>query len=186
MAEEVARRGKEDVDAQLAMSYLHAELNDKDGIIQAYEKLIYKGMPFEILDGDHMHFPRKFLEDLFKCLKERVREKQLQVCSTAGPQSSGKSTLSNHRFGSRFGVSAGRCTRGIFGSFQVTDDAVMLILDTEGLQSAERADPEFDRVMMLFIFAVSNYIDITVKGNMTEPLPGRICLNLPCSSPFPC
>lgn len=180
MAEEFARRGKEDVDVQLAMSCLHkeviqlyshsAELNDKDGIIQAYEKLIYKGMPFEILDGDHMHFPRKFLEDLFKCLKERVGEKQLQVCSTAGPQSSGKSTLSNHRFGSRFGVSAGRCTRGIFGSFQVTDDAVMLVLDTEGLQSAERADPEFDRVMMLFIFAVSNYIDITVKGNMTEPL----------------
>ena len=56
----------------------------------------------------------------------------------------------------------------------MTDNFLVLVLDTEGLQSAERADPEFDRIMMLFIFAVSHYIDITVKGNMTEPLPSCI------------
>ena len=184
MAEEFAERKKEDVDVQLAMSYLHKEviqlyshskhLKNKSEIVQAYEKLVWRGTPFEILDGEHMHFPDIFLQDLFKCLRQRLGDKQLHVCSTVGPQSSGKSTLSNHRFGSRFGVSVGRCTRGIFGSLQVTDDAAILILDTEGLQSAERADPEFDRVMMLFIFAVSNHIDITVKGNLTEPLPSCI------------
>ena len=171
MFDEFVHRGKHDVDVQRAMASLHKEviqlishsekLDGKDSIITAYAELVWKGMPFEILDGDFMHFPHKFLKDLFNCkyLKKRVGKRPLEVCSTVGPQSSGKSTLSNYRYGSRFGVSAGRCTRGIYGSFQVTDDVVMLILDTEGLQSVEKGNEEFDRIMMLFILAASNHID---------------------------
>ncbi|CAK9021808.1 Interferon-induced very large GTPase 1 (Interferon-induced very large GTPase pseudogene 1) [Durusdinium trenchii] len=182
MQQEFRLRGKPDVDVLLATSYLHKEvvqflshstaLKDEDAIVEAYANLVRKGMPFEIVDGEHLHFPQAFLRKLFnsRCLKKFMQKKPLEVCSTIGPQSSGKSTLSNHLYGSRFGVSVARCTRGIFGSFHFTDGKVMLILDTEGLQSAERADPKFDRIMMLFIFAVSNRIDITIKGNMTEPM----------------
>ncbi len=181
MFDEFVHRGKHDVEVQRAMASLHKEviqlmshsekLDGKDSIINAYAELVWKGMPFEILDGDFMPFPHKFLQDLFNCehLKKRIGKRPLEVCSTVGPQSSGKSTLSNYRYGSRFGVSAGRCTRGIYGSFQVTDDVVMLVLDTEGLQSVEKGNEEFDRIMMLFILAASNHIDITIKGNMTEP-----------------
>jgi hypothetical protein len=56
-----------------------------------------------------------------------------------GPQSSGKSTLLNFLFGCDFTSSAGRCTKGIYGTyFEIENknlyecDAI-LILDTEGL-----------------------------------------------------
>ena len=68
-------------------------------------------------------------------------------------------------------MSEGRCSRGVFAEFHRTEDTIALVLDTEGLQSAERADPEFDRLMMLFTLAVSNRVDVVVKGMMTEPLP---------------
>lgn len=119
MSREFAQRGKDDVDVQLAMAYLHKEVIqlyshseefvDKERIVEAYGKLVWKGTPFEILDGDHLHFPHEFLRDLFQwLLDEHMDDKQLQVCSTVGPQSSGKSALSNHRFGCGFGVSVCR------------------------------------------------------------------------------
>ena len=118
MQQEFRLRGKPDVDVLLATSYLHKEvvqflshstaLKDEDAIVEAYANLVRKGMPFEIVDGEHLHFPQAFLRKLFnsRCLKKFMQKKPLEVCSTIGPQSSGKSTLSNHLYGSRFwGVS---------------------------------------------------------------------------------
>ena len=70
------------------------------------------------------------------------------VVSVIGPQSSGKSLLLNTLFGAQFLSSAGRCTRGIYGSLLNIKDSnsgskykKILLLDSEGIQSTEKRDP---------------------------------------------
>ena len=69
------------------------------------------------------------------------------VVSVIGPQSSGKSLLMNFIFGTQFLSSAGRCTKGIYASIikykcrLSGKNKKILILDTEGIQSAEARDP---------------------------------------------
>ena len=136
--------------------------------------LIYKGQPFEILDGDNFRFHDQFLLSVFahnnnnnKQLNPRIR-----VVSILGPQNSGKSTLLNFMFGCDFAVSDGRCTRGIYGTLvRVTDAAefdYLLVLDTEGLQSIEKSDREYDRKLILFAFAVSNIVILNTKDQITD------------------
>jgi ABC-type lipoprotein export system ATPase subunit len=56
-----------------------------------------------------------------------------------GPQSSGKSLLLNILFGTQFLSSAGRCTRGVYGSILELKETPglrykkILLLDTEGI-----------------------------------------------------
>ena len=47
---------------------------------------------------------------------EKLSNSRVLVISVLGPQSSGKSTLLNYMFGCLFATSAGRCTKGIYGS----------------------------------------------------------------------
>ncbi|CAE7258229.1 GVINP1 [Symbiodinium sp. KB8] len=178
---EFQQKNMSQVQAQITMAQLHREViqlichskqmsqNECERVQKAYADLIWKGMPFELLDGDNLHLPMSFLKKIFEELQPHMTGKHFEVLSTTGPQSSGKSTLNNCFYGSRFGVSEGRCSRGVFAEFHRTEDTIALVLDTEGLQSAERADPEFDRLMMLFTLAVSNRVDVVVKGMMTEP-----------------
>ena len=72
------------------------------------------------------------------------------MISVLGPQSSGKSLLLNFLFGTQFLSQAGRCTKGVYGSVLRYVDKTgkkkkILILDTEGIQSAEGRDPQFDK-----------------------------------------
>ena len=86
-----------------------------------------------------------------------------------GPQSSGKSTLLNFLFGSKFSTGTGRCTKGIYANLINIDHEyydMILVLDTEGLQSAEKDDEEFDRKITLLCLAVSHLVIINVKGDM--------------------
>ena len=74
------------------------------------------------------------MKDVFQNKKDRVA-----VLTVIGPQSSGKSTLLNFLFGCDFGVSAGRCTRGAYGTyfkfsntnFRYCDG--IFVIDTEGI-----------------------------------------------------
>ena len=99
------------------------------------------------------------------------------VVSIFGPQSSGKSTLLNYCFGCKFLTSAGRCTRGIYGSLcrlsrPINCTNQFLILDTEGLDAIERKRINdtslihFDRTMVLFCLAVSQVVIINFKGDI--------------------
>lgn len=45
--------------------------------------------------------------------RKKHNNKSLVVITVLGPQSSGKSTLLNYLFGSKFNVSVGRCTKGL-------------------------------------------------------------------------
>lgn len=132
-----------------------------------FSMLIFKGQPFEILDGDNFQFNKQFLQDIF--LEQRLR---IRVISILGPQNSGKSTLLNFMFGCDFTVSDGRCTRGIYGSLVKSNNTelydYLLILDTEGLQSIEKGDKEYDRKLILFCFAVSNILIINTKDQLTD------------------
>ncbi|RNA20096.1 von Willebrand factor type A domain containing [Brachionus plicatilis] len=140
--------------------------NDFLVIGKRYSELIFNSFPFEILDGDNFKFNKEFLEFLFELKQQRIK-----VISILGPQNSGKSTLLNFMFGCDFTVSDGRCTRGIYGSLiksNSDDFDYYLILDTEGLQSIEKGDKEFDRKLILFCFAVSNILIINTKDQITD------------------
>ena len=90
-----------------------------------------------------------------------------------GAQSSGKSTLLNYLLGSKFHVSSGRCTKGLNAMLLRTDDAdtkEILVLDSEGIFSIERSNPNFDKQLAIFCLAVSNLVLINIKGEMGQDL----------------
>ncbi len=77
--------------------------------ISPLQRFIAAGEPFELIDGDNLKFPGKLLERLFG--SSFMEKKRVFVMSVLGPQSSGKSTLLNSMFGSKFGTGTGRCTK---------------------------------------------------------------------------
>ena len=78
--------------------------------------------------------PRKVFSTIFESKNDRVA-----VVTVFGPQSSGKSTLLNFLFGCDFGVSAGRCTKGAYGTYfkfaskKSKHCDGIFIIETEGL-----------------------------------------------------
>lgn len=123
------------------------------------------GNPFEIIDGDNL----KFSADVLKRIFYNFKEKRVFVISVLGPQSSGKSTLLNFLFGCKFGTGTGRCTKGVYGTYINIDHPhydMILVLDTEGLQSVEKDDEEFDRKITLFCLAISHAVIVNIKGDM--------------------
>ena len=157
----------------------------------SYSRYVGSGEAFELIDGDNLRFFSKEIDFLLnqfyaeQCNSlDRLNEgKSIEikpapiVVSILGPQSSGKSTLLNYCFGCKFLTSAGRCTRGIYGSLSKLDRPVnlsqsFLILDTEGLDAIERENIKdtsmihFDRTMVLFCLAVSQVVIINIKGDI--------------------
>ena len=148
-----------------------------------FAELLFKGQPFEILDGDNFRFNEQFLKTIFELHEQH--QLRIRVITILGPQNSGKSTLLNFMFGCDFSVSDGRCTRGIYGSFiRATGESAnefdyFLVLDTEGLQSIEKGDREYDRKLILFAFAVSNIVILNTKDQITEDFKAtlEICVD---------
>ena len=158
--------------------------NDENKLVgDKFAELLFKGQPFEILDGDNFRFNEQFLRTIFEA--QQQHQLRIRVISILGPQNSGKSTLLNFMFGCDFSVSDGRCTRGIYGSFiKATGESAnkfdyLLVLDTEGLQSIEKGDPEYDRKLILFAFAVSNIVILNTKDQITEDFKAtlEICVD---------
>ncbi|CAK76938.1 unnamed protein product (macronuclear) [Paramecium tetraurelia] len=137
--------------------------------------MIVKGEPFEFLDGDSLKIDQPFLQKLISNFKEQGQERIL-VLSVLGPQSSGKSTILNKIFGCHFWTSVGRCTKGIYLQLlKVHNKAYfnnlfdyIIILDTEGLQSPNQEDLEFDKKIALFVLSISDIILVNVKGDITK------------------
>ena len=174
----------------------------KDLFAADYSKHVESGEAFELIDGDNLRFFNKEIDSLLsqfymkqkEMLKRQNKRKSVKiksapiVISIFGPQSSGKSTLLNYCFGCKFLTSAGRCTRGIYGSLSKLDRPVnlsqsFLILDTEGLDAIERDNIKdtsmihFDRTMVLFCLAVSQVVIINIKGEIGSELQNllQIC-----------
>ncbi|EJD48574.1 hypothetical protein AURDEDRAFT_162532 [Auricularia subglabra TFB-10046 SS5] len=81
----------------------------------------------------------------------------VKVVSSMGEQSVGKSFSMNHLVDTSFAGSAMRCTEGVWMSCTPTNDALIVALDFEGVQSIERSAQE-DTLLVLFNTAVSNMI----------------------------
>ena len=76
--------------------------------------IILLGYPLELMDGNVKGVPLDWLKSVFSHLKDKLGNIKVSVMSILGTQSTGKSTLLNTIFGSRFAVSAGRCTKRVF------------------------------------------------------------------------
>ena len=80
----------------------------------------------------------------------------------------------NFSFGTQFFTSQGRCTKGIYFTLQefpkdiANDGKVrwLLMLDTEGLQSPEKIDDEYDRKIVLFGMLSANVLIINNRGEI--------------------
>eukprot|EP00092_Neocalanus_flemingeri_P003730 GFUD01004010.1.p1 GENE.GFUD01004010.1~~GFUD01004010.1.p1 ORF type:complete len:2638 (-),score=679.59 GFUD01004010.1:412-8325(-) len=124
------------------------------------------GYPLELMDGDVSHVPVTWLKAVFTELENKIGENsRVSVLSIIGIQSSGKSTLLNTMFGSKFAVSSGRCTKGVFLQlFPLKEDLretlkcdYVLIMDSEGLRSPELEDQfEHDNEIATFITSLAN------------------------------
>ena len=174
----------------------------KEEFATNFSNHVERGEAFELIDGDNLRFFNKdidallfkFYERQFNELGEINKGKKVQlkqapiVVSIFGPQSSGKSTLLNYCFGCKFLTSAGRCTRGVYGSLSRLSRTVnltdhFLILDTEGLDAIERGNIQdtsmihFDRTMVLFCLSVSQVVIINVKGDIGSEMQNllQIC-----------
>jgi hypothetical protein len=74
-----------------------------------------------------------------------------------GQQSVGKSYALNHLLDTSFAGSAMRTTEGVWMSVTPTDDALIVALDFEGVDSVERSLQE-DTLLVLFNTAISNLV----------------------------
>ena len=157
---------------------------------------VERGEAFELIDGDNLRFFNNDINALLRQLYKRqydelsIINKGKRVCmrqapivvSIFGRQSSGKSTLLNYCFGCKFLTSAGRCTRGIYGSLSRLSQSInltnqILILDTEGLDAGSKrgiSDINFDRTMVLFCLAVSQVVIINIKGELGEEMQNML------------
>ncbi|KAI6655288.1 P-loop containing nucleoside triphosphate hydrolase, partial [Oopsacas minuta] len=147
------------------LSNKYGSLSEKDRenyahtFAASFSNHVERGEAFELIDGDNLRFFNQDIDSSLYNLYERqnaeltkinkgksIKMKQAPiVVSIFGPQSSGKSTLLNYCFGCKFLTSAGRCTRGIYGSLSrlskpVNNSSHFLILDTEGLDAIERGN----------------------------------------------
>ncbi|CAF4519333.1 unnamed protein product, partial [Rotaria socialis] len=172
--------------------YTHTTNDRKDLIERSYYDFIAAGFPFEIIDGDNLHFQHQFLTKILS----RFVSKRILVISIIGPQNSGKSTLLNYMFGTLFDVREGRCTRGIYGSLvklirsnqnagntsgrtlsaDIPDIDYIMLIDTEGLLSIEKSDSEYDRRLVLFCLAVSHLVIVNMMGDVNETLKDMLTL----------
>ncbi|KAI9453843.1 hypothetical protein BJY52DRAFT_1418099 [Lactarius psammicola] len=89
--------------------------------------------------------------------KSYMALKPVKVVSSMGQQSVGKSFSLNHLADTSFAGSAMRTTEGVWMSVTPTDDALIVALDFEGVDSVERS-PQEDMLLVLFNTAISNLV----------------------------
>ncbi|CAF4947967.1 unnamed protein product [Rotaria sp. Silwood1] len=142
------------------------------------------GNEIEIIDGDNNSFNYNIVSEIFGRLEATYKEANKEppfVVSVIGPQSTGKSTLLNMLFGSNFQTSAGRCTKGLYASIFQTgypNARTLLVLDTEGLLSIEKANEEYDKKLTLFSMASSQVKIFTTRPIIIFILRNMMDLNV--------
>ncbi|KAK1259395.1 Protein ROOT HAIR DEFECTIVE 3 [Acorus gramineus] len=122
----------------------------------------------QLIDGDGV-FNVAGLEQFMKAVKLHECGLSYAVVSIMGPQSSGKSTLLNHLFGTNFremDAFRGRSqtTKGIWLAQGEGIDPFTLIMDLEGTDGRERGedDTAFEKQSALFALAVSDIVLINM------------------------
>ncbi|KAI9460720.1 hypothetical protein F5148DRAFT_255942 [Russula earlei] len=88
----------------------------------------------------------------------------VKVVSSMGQPSMGKSFALNHLLDTSFAVGAMRTTEGVWMSVTPTDDALIVGLDCEGVDSVEQSI-QTDTLLVLFNTAISNLV--LLRNNFT-------------------
>uniref|UniRef100_A0A4W6DL09 Upregulator of cell proliferation n=1 Tax=Lates calcarifer TaxID=8187 RepID=A0A4W6DL09_LATCA len=147
-----------------------------------YAQMLLDGFPLELVDGDAVSIPMKWITDVLHKLHYIMHSNsKLKIITVIGPENSGKSTLLNTMFGVRFAVSKGTCTRGAFIQLinvnkdmreELGCDCIMII-DTEGLKPHLMVQDDFshehDKDVASLAVALSDTTIVTVsRDNSTE------------------
>ncbi|KAL4182258.1 hypothetical protein AMTRI_Chr12g275090 [Amborella trichopoda] len=122
----------------------------------------------QLIDGDGV-FNESDLDDYMKAVKLGDCGLSYAIVSIMGPQSSGKSTLLNHLFGTNFremDAFKGRSqtTKGIWAAKCVGIEPCTIVMDLEGTDGRERGedDTAFEKQSALFALAVSDIVLINM------------------------
>eukprot|EP00210_Caulerpa_lentillifera_P002250 g2162.t1 len=125
--------------------------------------------PIQLVDGSGV-YNTSIMADFAKTSSLATAGLKYQVVAIMGPQSSGKSTLMNHVFGTRFQemdavIGRKQTTKGIWLSRAPNlPDLTTLVFDLEGTDGRERGedDTTFERQSALFALAVSDVVMINI------------------------
>ncbi|XP_007544446.2 up-regulator of cell proliferation-like [Poecilia formosa] len=135
-------------------------------------QMLLDGVPLELVDGDAANIPLTWINAVLTELHSLIQSNsKVKVISVIGVENSGKSTLLNTMFGTRFAVDKGMCTRGAFMQMitvskhvksKIGCDCIMLI-DTEGLKAHKivQDDHSHERDIEVACLAVA-LSDITI------------------------
>ncbi|CAG8536656.1 22870_t:CDS:2 [Cetraspora pellucida] len=147
-----------------------------------YAELLISGHTIELIDGDSSTISEAWFLAVCNCIDKKIPNLKIFVISILGLQSSGKSTLLNTLFASKFAVSTGRCTKGLLMQFlflekelsnQLDVDAFILI-DTEGLGAPEKMgdleSEKKDRMLATFVMRISNLTIINIVEESTREI----------------
>jgi hypothetical protein len=185
MRELLAIYGDNDFLSNMDSRHEYRKLNfNKDLYISSFIDYMIKGNEIEIIDGDNNSFNYEIVSKIFRGLEAIFKKSDDGppfVVSVIGPQSTGKSTLLNMLFGSNFQTSAGRCTKGLYASIfetQYRKAKTLLVLDTEGLLSIEKANEEYDKKLTLFSMACSQIMLINLNGEINTAMKKILSISI--------
>ena len=139
-------------------------------------KLLLRGQPLEIMDGDPSNVPLTWVKAVLTSLKALVEDKRVFVVSVLGIQSSGKTRLLNTMFGLQF---ADRCTRGVYMQLIKVDKTkndlqyeYVLVLDTEGLRALEMDHQKHthDNELATLLIGLGDVTIMNFKGENVEEM----------------
>ena len=150
----------------------HANTVEFDQYAMITARLVLAGYPLEVMDGDAVNMPLRWLKSVLRHIRSIVGKKKLFVVSVLGIQSSGKSTLLNTMFGLQFAVSAARCTRGVFMQVIEVDTSndlpfhYVCVIDSEGLRAPEmgKVGHDHDNELATLVIGIGDVTLINVKG----------------------
>ena len=116
-------------------------------------------------------------------LLESLNETRVAVCSVAGMYRTGKSFFLNRLAGSAGGFGVGEttepCTRGVWlwhrPDLKTSDGATLLLMDTEGLASADQ-DETYDAKVFALALLLSSYFVLNVVGVIDDSTIERLHL----------
>ncbi|KAH0904467.1 hypothetical protein HID58_043970 [Brassica napus] len=128
----------------------------------------------QLIDGDGT-FNVSGVDNFIKEVKLEECGLSYAVVSIMGPQSSGKSTLLNHLFGTKFremDAFRGRSqtTKGIWIARCAGIEPCTVVMDLEGTDGRERGedDTAFEKQSALFALAVSDIVLINIKQTLLK------------------
>ncbi|KAM4750883.1 up-regulator of cell proliferation-like [Anableps anableps] len=156
-----------------------------------FPQILLDSSPFELVDGDAGNIPSKWINAVLTELHSLLQfNSRVKVISVIGSENSGKSTLLNAMFGTRFAVNKGMCTRGAFMQLITVSKYVkrelgcdcIMIIDTEGLKAHEMVQDdhshERDKEVATLAVALSDIKVVSIsKDTSVEKEFLRMVLN---------